>query len=273
MWELLQTLSSILHLSLLFPSWNEETFRVQREMQVWWKLGDRGLAVAAFRPETSAAFWPLIGQAAIVPASHWPRQARGYNSDPHLRWQFQLLSINRRHIFCSTSSVSERLQIYGMPGQSEGLRNVKLIEWRERVTMWWYSHEASDNFPHSFFSSQNAAHAQNLNMVSMEGNWIFLSRLRYWDHISPPYLPAAGADDRRTLWHSNGSGSGPAWWETTRQGVLGSSCITKLWVCCLYTRTIRSEINIFFYGCLHNWGKFVSFVSYLTLKLLNALMS
>ena len=109
MWELLQTLSSILHLSLLFPSWNEETFLVQREMQVWWKLGDRGLAVAAFRPETAAAFWPLIGRAAIMPASHWPRQTRGFNSDSHLRWQFQLLSINRRHIFCSTSSVSVRL--------------------------------------------------------------------------------------------------------------------------------------------------------------------
>ena len=48
MLELLQTLSSILHLSLLFPSWNEETFIVQRDASVM-ETRRQGLAVAAFR--------------------------------------------------------------------------------------------------------------------------------------------------------------------------------------------------------------------------------
>ena len=55
-----------------------------------------------------SASCPLIGQAVIIPTSHWPRKLCGYNSDPHLRWQFQLLSINRKQIFCRTSLVNAR---------------------------------------------------------------------------------------------------------------------------------------------------------------------
>ena len=85
MLELLQTLSSILHLSLLFPSWNEETFIVQRDASVM-ETRRQGLAVAAFRVgDLFPALRPLIGQAFIVPSSYWPRQMHGYNSDPHLR--------------------------------------------------------------------------------------------------------------------------------------------------------------------------------------------
>ena len=93
--------------------------------------------------------------------------------------------------------------------------------------MWWNSDDylkPSDSILQSFFSLKMQL-TRSESEHGLKGNWIFLSRLWYWDNISPPisWLMTAGR------LKSNGSGSG--FREMTRLRIWGSSLIT-LKVCC-----------------------------------------
>ena len=84
--------------------------------------------------------------------------------------------------------------------------------------MWWNSDDylkPSDSILQSFFSLKMQL-TRSESEHGLKGNWIFLSRLWYWDNISPPisWLMTAGR------LKSNGSGSG--FREMTRLRIWGS---------------------------------------------------
>ena len=91
----------------------------------------------------------------------------GYNSDPHLRWQFQLLSINRKHIFGELWRLVKSMCCICLKWRFwECILNSTWGLCDETILMIVLNLQM-DNFTLILFS-QNAAHARNLNMVSKE---------------------------------------------------------------------------------------------------------